>query len=64
MDQQTIKLQELPDMIPIGELPRHIQMTCDRYLANKVVPGTRVTITGLFTSSATKPSVHIPLLSA
>lgn len=58
IDQQMIKLQELPDMIPMGELPRHIQMTCDRYLANRVVPGTRVTITGLYTSTGTKLSVN------
>lgn len=36
------------DHIPVGELPRHILLSADRYLVNKVVPGTRVTITGIF----------------
>ncbi|KAJ3035949.1 minichromosome maintenance protein 5, partial [Rhizophlyctis rosea] len=48
VDQQTLKLQETPGMVPVGELPRHIMLSADRYLANKVVPGTRVTVTGIF----------------
>lgn len=31
IDQQVIKLQETLDMIPVGELPRHMLMTADRY---------------------------------
>ncbi|OMJ14334.1 DNA replication licensing factor mcm5 [Smittium culicis] len=30
VDQQTLKLQESPDFIPVGELPRHLVMSCDR----------------------------------
>ncbi|KAL2707340.1 DNA helicase [Kluyveromyces marxianus] len=48
IDQQFLKLQELPESVPIGELPRNLLMTCDRYLTNKVVPGTRVTIIGIY----------------
>ncbi|KAJ1988883.1 minichromosome maintenance protein 5 [Dimargaris cristalligena] len=48
VDQQTLKLQEAPDLVPVGELPRHLMLTADRYLINKVVPGTRVTVTGIF----------------
>ncbi|KAJ3027126.1 minichromosome maintenance protein 5 [Rhizophlyctis rosea] len=48
VDQQTLKLQETPGMVPVGELPRHVLLSADRYLANKVVPGTRVTVTGIF----------------
>ena len=57
IDQQTLKLQELPDNVPVGELPRHILLTVDRYplpslnircLVNRVFPGTRVTINGIF----------------
>ena len=29
-DFQTLKLQEAPEDVPIGELPRHIQLYCDR----------------------------------
>lgn len=48
VDQQTLKLQEAPDMVPVGELPRHVLVTVDRYLVNKVAPGHRITITGVY----------------
>ncbi|GAO49219.1 hypothetical protein G7K_3376-t1 [Saitoella complicata NRRL Y-17804] len=48
IDQQVLKVQEAPDMVPVGELPRHILVSADRYLTNKVVPGTRCTITGIY----------------
>jgi DNA replication licensing factor MCM5 len=48
IDQQVLKLQEAPDQVPVGELPRHIMISADRYLANRVVPGTRCTIMGVF----------------
>lgn len=32
VDQQTIKLQEAPDAVPVGELPRHIILSVDRYV--------------------------------
>lgn len=48
IDHQILKLQESHDMVPIGEMPRHIMLSVDRYLTNKVVPGNRVTITGIY----------------
>ncbi|PVV04269.1 hypothetical protein BB560_001234 [Smittium megazygosporum] len=48
IDQQTLKLQELPDSVPVGELPRHLVMSADRNLVNQVFPGARVTVTGIF----------------
>ncbi|KAF2703073.1 MCM-domain-containing protein [Pleomassaria siparia CBS 279.74] len=48
IDQQVLKLQEAPDQVPVGELPRHIMISADRYLTNRVVPGSRCTITGVF----------------
>ncbi|KAK6203137.1 DNA replication licensing factor, MCM5 component [Scheffersomyces amazonensis] len=48
VDQQVLKLQESPDMVPVGEMPRHILLQADRYLSNQVVPGTRVTIIGIY----------------
>ncbi|EGW33087.1 uncharacterized protein SPAPADRAFT_60396 [Spathaspora passalidarum NRRL Y-27907] len=48
VDQQVLKLQESPDMVPVGEMPRHILLQADRYLTNQVVPGTRVTIIGIY----------------
>lgn len=32
VDFQTLKLQELPDAVPHGEMPRHMQLYCDRYV--------------------------------
>ena len=48
IDQQIIKLQEAPDQVPVGELPRHILVSADRYLTNRVVPGSRCTVMGIF----------------
>ena len=50
IDQQTIKLQEAPDSVPVGELPRHVMLTADRYLTGKVIPGTRVSATGVYST--------------
>ena len=30
VDQQTLKVQEAPDMVPVGELPRYMLATVDR----------------------------------
>lgn len=48
LDQQVLKLQEAPDMVPVGEMPRHILVSADRYLTNKLIPGTRCTIVGIY----------------
>ena len=48
IDQQILKLQEAPDQVPVGELPRHILVSADRYLTNRVVPGSRCTVMGVF----------------
>lgn len=47
-DQQTLKLQEAPDMVPVGELPRHMLLNADRHLTGKVVPGSRVIASGIY----------------
>lgn len=56
VDQQVIKLQEAPDQIPVGELPRHVLVSADRYLTNRVVPGSRCTIMGIFSIYQSKGS--------
>ena len=48
IDSQSLKLQETPDNVPNGEIPRHIQLYVDRYLCDKIVPGNRVTVTGIY----------------
>jgi len=47
VDQQTLKLQEAPELIPTGEMPRTIQLTVDRELTDKVTPGNRVRVVGI-----------------
>jgi DNA replication licensing factor MCM5 len=54
VDQQILKLQEAPDQVPVGELPRHILISADRYLTNRVVPGSRCTVMGVFSIYASK----------
>ncbi len=36
MDQQTLKLQETPEDVPTGEMPRHIMLSVERHLVDKV----------------------------
>ncbi|KAK9450358.1 MCM2/3/5 family-domain-containing protein [Limtongia smithiae] len=58
VDQQVLKLQEAPDMVPVGELPRHIILSADRYLTNKVVPGSRCTIMGIYSIYQSKAATR------
>jgi DNA replication licensing factor MCM5 len=48
VDQQTLKLQEAPEQVPTGEMPRHILLAADRNLVDRVSPGTRVSIMGVY----------------
>ncbi len=48
IDQQTLKLQEAPEQVPTGEMPRHVLLSVDRYLVDKVTPGTRVSVVGTY----------------
>lgn len=48
IDAQVLKLQELPEAVPTGEMPRSISLTCDRYLADTVSPGVRVSVIGVY----------------
>ena len=44
VDSQTLKLQETPENVPNGEIPRHITLYVDRYLCDKIVPGNNNTL--------------------
>jgi len=50
VDQQRLKLQENPEMVPTGEMPRHISLSLDRYLINNPAtkPGTRISVVGIY----------------
>lgn len=54
---QILKLQELPESIPQGEVPRHIQLYCERYLCERAVPGTRACVLAIYSiKKISKPS--------
>ena len=55
IDQQTLKLQESPEVVPTGEMPRSIMLSVDRYLVDRVTPGTRVSVMGIFSLVSTAP---------
>jgi DNA replication licensing factor MCM5 len=62
VDSQLLKLQETPENVPNGEIPRHMQLYVDRYLCDKIVPGNRVTVTGIYSikkASAAKVGLKI-----
>jgi len=48
VDFQNFKLQESPESVPHGEMPRHMQLFVDRSLVEKAVPGNRVTVIGVY----------------
>jgi len=47
-DQQTLKLQELPEHVPIGEMPRSIDLCVDQYSVDMATPGTRLTAIAIY----------------
>lgn len=47
VDQQTLKMQERPEDVPTGDLPRSMMCLVDRRLVGAVSPGTRVTAVGI-----------------
>lgn len=62
VDSQVIKLQEAPDMVPVGDLPRHTILNADRWLTNRVVPGMRAVVMGIYSIFQNKAAVSIIFL--
>lgn len=56
-DQQTLKLQEAPELIPTGEMPRAFTLTCDKELTDKVTPGNRVKVVGILSITSGRTNV-------
>ena len=44
VDQQTWKLQEAPDRVPTGEMPRSVVVAVERSLVDAAPPGTRISV--------------------
>jgi len=58
-DHQTVVLQEMPERAPMGQLPRSVELVLDHDLVDKIKPGDRVHIVGVYRAlsrSATNPS--------
>lgn len=47
-DVQTIKIQELPEQVPTGDMPRHIVLHAANALCGRVAPGQRVLVAGVY----------------
>jgi len=47
VDQQSWKLQECPEAVPTGEMPRSVVLCAERNLVDVAPPGTRITVVGI-----------------
>lgn len=52
-DHQTITLQEMPEKAPMGQLPRSVELVLDHDLVDKIKPGDRVMVVGVYRALAT-----------
>lgn len=48
VDTQYLKLQEAPESVPTGEMPRHVLLAADRTLSNRLSPGMRIVAIGIY----------------
>lgn len=56
--------QECPEAVPMGELPRSMQLVVDRTLVGTIAPGTRVTAIGIYSIYQARPGIRPPAAHA
>ncbi|KMV65930.1 minichromosome maintenance protein [Encephalitozoon cuniculi EcunIII-L] len=48
IDVQYVKIQEFFEDIPVGETPRHFSLVLEKKMVNRMIPGSKVVITGIY----------------
>ena len=57
-DNQTISIQEMPERAPAGQLPRGVDVILDDDLVDKMKPGDRVQLVGIFRTLGNRNTNH------